>query len=68
MKIGVDGVGVDTGESGLPGAGCAPKCEREDVPLLDREAQRLAGTDEVLLPDELLKIPRPYPVGEGFHY
>jgi hypothetical protein len=38
------------------------------VPLLDRAAQRLAGTDEVLLPDELLKIPRPYPVGEGFHY
>jgi hypothetical protein len=61
VEFGVNGVCVDSGEGGLPGARRAPQNERKYVPLLDREAERFAFPDQMLLADEIVERLRPDP-------
>src|SRR5437870_11455908 len=67
MKTAMDRVCVNSGESGFSGSGRTPKYVRENVPLLDRQAQRFARANELLLADEYVQISRTKPAGKRFH-
>ena len=59
------GVGGDEPPQGrLPGAGRPPEDHRVGAPRLDRGMQRLAGTEDVVLPDELVESTRPHAIRE----
>ena len=49
----------------FPVPGGAPEDHRVGAPRLDRGPQRLAGAEDVLLPDELAEVARPHAIGEG---
>src|SRR6185369_10100533 len=53
--------GQQTREAGLTGAGWAPQEERREVATGDAPAKRATLSDEVLLTDELVEVPRTHP-------
>jgi hypothetical protein len=64
-ELGVGEVGDDLGQGGLAHAGRSPEDERAGVVALELHAQRLAGSEDVLLADELLEGARPHARRQG---
>ena len=60
-ELGADLRGEEAGEAGLARARRAPQQQRGEVAAGDAPAQRTSLADEVLLPDELLEVPRSHP-------
>ena len=61
---GVGERGDDLGEGGFAGAGRAPEDHGGGVVVLDREPQRLAGAEQMLLADELFERVRAHALGQ----
>ena len=60
-ELGADLRREQAGQAGLAGARRSPQQQRREVAAGDAPAQRSALADEVLLPDELLEVPRAHP-------
>ncbi len=63
-EVGLGDAGDDLGKRRLAGAGRAPEDHRGGIIALDLHAQRLARTDQVLLPDEFVERARAHAIGE----
>ena len=66
-EAGLGGLGNDLGQRGLAHARRTPEDHRAGVVALDLHAQRLAGTDQVLLPEQLVQAARPHPLRQRSH-
>ena len=64
-KFGLGTAGDDFGEGGFADAGRSPEKDAANVIALDLHAQSLAGSEDVLLSDELVEIARAHTVGQG---
>src|SRR5262245_43527145 len=54
----------DTRDRGFAGSGRTPEDDTADFVLLDQLAQRLARTEQMLLPDKVVECSRPHASGE----
>src|SRR2546425_7790406 len=63
LEVAVGVVGDDARQRGLPRPGGPPEDARRHVAAADQLAQRLAGTEQTLLADELVERARPHPGG-----
>ena len=63
-ELGADGVGEQTREARLAGAGRSPQQHRGEVPARDAASERPTLADEVTLPDEFVEVPRAHPGGQ----
>ena len=64
MNSRVGAVGDQPRERGLAGARRPPQDHRMQLARLERAAQRLAGAEQMRLPDELIEGLRPHPIRE----
>jgi hypothetical protein len=67
VKLCIDRICVNAGESGFSRAGGAPEQKGKNVALFDREAKGFARADQMLLADKLVQSVRPDPAREWFH-
>ncbi len=63
-ELGAAARGDHAGQGGLAGAGRAPEDHRVQTVMLDRLAQRAAGTEDVLLTGEFIEIARAHAIGQ----
>ncbi len=65
LEMALGGIGDDGGQGGLPGAGRAEKDHRLDAIRLNQAAEQAPGSQQVLLPDDVVEVSRAHPRGEG---
>ena len=63
-EVGVGHARDDLGQRGFADAGRSPEDERAGIVALDLHAQRLAGRENVLLPDEFVERARTHAIGQ----
>ena len=62
-EIRVDETGEQSGQRGLAGAGRAPEDHRVERPVLEREPQRAARPQQLILTDQVVERAGPHPFG-----